>query len=256
MLKQETIEAFRSHFSPQERPAVQKISKTKDQLNIAALMSCPRLGWTDTFGCVQQIFQPLGIHVVKQTGVFWGQGLTELLEGAIAVGMDYVITVDYDTIFTKEDVCRLILTMEENPDIDCLVPVQVRRECNWAMFTMRDEAGQFKKDVDLTEFQKPLTQIVSGHFGLTAIRMSSLAKLPKPWFQALPSVTGEWRNDDGHIDEDIYFWLNAEENGWKVCLANEVRIGHIQTMISWPAADFSPKFQYMSDFNRNGKPKT
>lgn len=226
--------------------------KMDGTLRIAALMSCPRLGWTDTFGCVNEAFQPLGIPVVKHSGVFWGQSLTGLMEEAITLDMDYVFTVDYDSIFTREDAIYLIKLMQDNPEVDAIVPVQVRRESNSSMFTMRDEQGEMLTVVDKSVFEQELTPIATGHFGLTILRVSSLSRLAKPWFLHIPNESGEW--DGGHIDEDIYFWLNAEVAKWKVCLANNVRIGHLQNVVTWPRADFTPQFQYIKDFLKNGRP--
>lgn len=222
--------------------------KAEGAIRIAAVMSCPRVSWTDTWGCVNEVFMPLGIGVVKHSGVFWGQGLTELLEEAVKHDFDFAITVDYDSIFTRSDVLKLVELITENPDVDAIVPVQIRRENNTSMFTIRGEDGELLKEVKGDVFMKPLTDIATGHFGLTIIRLKSLAKLIKPWFVAIPDGEGGW--GPGHIDEDIYFWLNAEVSRWRVCLANEVRIGHLQNVVTWPRPDFKPYFQYMKDFYR------
>ncbi len=220
-------------------------------LLIVAVMSCPRLGWTDTFGSIEQAFFPLGIQLFRHSGVFWGQGLTKLIESAIAQGADFIITLDYDSVFTREHVERLCqLAVEE--DVDAIVSVQVRRENNYSMFTMRGGDGELKTRVAKSEFKQPLTRITTGHFGLTIIRVEAFRKLNKPWFLAIPDKDGEW--NEGHVDEDIYFWHNAERSGWKVCLANEVRIGHLQNVIAWPKDDFSAEIQYVSQYNEHGQP--
>lgn len=196
----------------------------------------------------------LGIGMLVDSGVFWGQGLSRLMKICADRGIEFVLTLDYDSIFTKEHVARLYQLMNENPDVDAIVPVQVKRECNSSMFTMWNETDRFEvNEVKAREFMKPLTRIATGHFGLTMIRTSSLAKLHKPWFKAEPDLNGEW--EAGHIDEDIYFWLNAMSAGWKVCLANEVRIGHLQRIVAWPKPDFTPQFQYLRQWNEQGQPQ-
>jgi len=252
MLSQESIDKYRREADKTPPRAIQPLPKKEGRLDIAAILSCPRLAWTDTWGCVQEVFSPLGIGVVKHTGVFWGQSLSRLMEDCLALNMDYVITLDYDSLFTSEHVVELIRTMHEHPEIDALVPVQVKRESNVSMFTLRDENGNFKTDATPEELAQPLLKIATGHFGLTILRCSSLAKLERPWFCHVPNEHGEWIN--GHIDEDVYFWLRAEEEGWNVYLANQVRIGHIQTVASWPGADFRPRFQYLSDWNKREPP--
>jgi hypothetical protein len=220
---------------------------------IVAVMSCPRLGWTDNFGCIHEVFMPLGIPVFRHSGVFWGQGLTELMVNAIDHGAEFIITLDYDTVFAREHVVRLCQLMVENEHVDCVVPLQIRRENNYSMFTMRGTDKKLLTTCKRSEFERPLTKIATGHFGLTIIRCSSLARLKKPWFLAIPDLNGGWK--EGHIDEDIYFWLNTESAGWNVCLANEVRIGHLQNVITWPKSDFTPLFQYVSQWNENGQPQ-
>jgi hypothetical protein len=250
-LPKEIVDEWRrAAFRPEEsiRPVP---PRREGSLKIVALMSCPRLVWSDTFGCVNETFLPLGIPVVRHSSVFWGQGLTRLLEEAVSLEMDYAITVDYDSVFSKEDVVRLIKLMHDS-NADAIVPVQVRRESNSSMFTMRDDQGKLLHVVDRSEFEKDLTPIATGHFGLTILRVTSFKRLAKPWFLAIPDEDGQWRA--GHIDEDIYFWLNAELAKWKVYLANEVRIGHLQNVVSWPRADFTPQFQYVNDFTQKGKP--
>lgn len=222
-------------------------------IKIVGVMSCPRLGWTDTFGSITHAFMPLGIEVFRHSGVFWGQGLTKLIEMALKDGADFVITIDYDSVFGLEHVHRLCQLIVENEDVDVIVPVQIRRENDYSMFTMRDQAsGTLRTSVPKTEFRKVLTKITTGHLGLTIMRASALEKLKKPWFLAIPDKNGEW--NDGHVDEDIYFWHNCEQSGLNVCMANEVRIGHLQNMIAWPDMRFAPVHQYVGEYNEKGPP--
>lgn len=223
-------------------------------IKIVGVMSCPRLGWTDTFGSIQQAFMPLGIEVFRHSGVFWGQGLTKLMEAALEQKAEFIITIDYDSVFTQAHVHRLCQLIIENEDVDVIVPLQVRRENDYSMFTMREKNGNgLRTSAPKSEFSQPLTKILTGHFGLTIIRASSLQKLKKPWFLAIPDKNGEW--NEGHVDEDIYFWHNCEQAGLNVCLANQVRIGHLQNMIAWPDDRFAPVHQYVAQYNEKGQPK-
>ena len=238
-----------------EKPVVDNIPKNPAPTGqIIAVMSCPRLGWTDHFGCVYEALMPLGIPIMRHSGVFWGQGLTKLIEDAIEVHKaEFIVTLDYDSIFSRAQVQRLCQLIVENDDVDAIVPVQVRRENDYSMFRIQDENGKGLSKVPKSMFERPLTKIAYGHFGLTILRVSAIKKLTRPWFLAVPDGNGEWK--EGHIDEDIYFWQNAERVGWEVRLANEVRIGHLQNMIAWPKADFAPLHQYFGDWHEHGQPE-
>jgi len=222
-------------------------------IKIVAVMSCPRLGWTDTFGSIQEAFMPLGIKVLRHSGVFWGQGLTKLMEAAVEQEVNFIITVDYDSVFSVPHVHRLCQLIVKNDDVDVIVSVQVKRENNHALFTIKDENGQLKSQVPKEYFDAPLTKIATGHFGLTIIRASSLAKLKKPWFLAIPDKDGRWETD--YIDEDISFWRNCENVGLEVRLANEVSVGHLQNVISWPTKTFEARHQFVGKYHEEGQPK-
>lgn len=223
------------------------------QRKIEAVMSVPRIGWNDTWGCIYAGIVAPGIRLNKGSGVFWGQVLSRMMCDALERDADYIIAVDYDSIFTRENVMTLCELMELYPEVDAIVPVQVRRESGYSMFGIQDEHGKAATKVSADIFDQPLTKITLGHFGLTILRGSSLRKMPKPWFLATANADGEW--EDGRVDEDIHFWNQAKAAGLTVCLANEVRIGHIQMMVSWPDREFAPVHQFIGDWNEKGGPK-
>jgi hypothetical protein len=67
---------------------------------------------------------------------------------------------------------------------------------------------------------------------LTVFRKSCFAKVKKPWFIPKPAPDGTW--NDGRFDEDVMFWHNFKESGCKLGLATNVKIGHLQLMVTYP----------------------
>ena len=57
-----------------------RVGGCEAEIKVAALMSCPRLGFTDNFFCIAQALAPHGISPIKYTGAFWGQCLQNCLE--------------------------------------------------------------------------------------------------------------------------------------------------------------------------------
>ena len=88
-----------------------------------------------------------------------------------------------------------------------------------------------KGQTSVTWDGKPI-RVTTAHFGLTAIRLKSLEKMPKPWFHCTPGKDGEWEDDSGKIDDDIYFWQRFGEAGNVVAVDPGVRIGHMEEMIA------------------------
>lgn len=230
--------------------------KAEKPLKINAVMSMPRLAFTDNIFCaIREAVVALNINLEKGSGVFWGQVLTRMINSHLNDGTDYIITIDYDTWFTKDHIWRMLQIMQENQHIDALVPLQVKRENDLVMFSKVDESGKPIERVPAEEFYKEFTPIVNGHFGLTVFRVSALRKLQKPWFLPVPDKNGGW--DEGHTDEDIYFWQNFYRSGLKTYLAPKINIGHLQLMVTFPGVvedRWKPIYSYLTDVEKGKVP--
>ena len=209
-----------------------KTEQTVVQRTIHAVMSTPRLSFTDHMHCVMTEIVARGIFVKQGTGVFWSQVLTRGIESTLEMKGDYILTLDYDTWFRWGHVQQLLTLMERYPEADAICPVQMKRECDSPLMGMVDENGDRLAKIEHSELEKDILPIHTGHFGLTVFRASAFDKLKKPWFKGIPGPDGSW--NDGRIDEDIYFWHNFKESGLKAFIAPHVNIGHLQLMCTFP----------------------
>lgn len=224
---------------------------------VAALMSVPRLGWQDNFGACQQALKDIhgvDIPLWRVGGVFWEQCMQRGLNALIKDGVEWIITIDYDTIFERADVIELLTLAALYPEADCIVPLQAKRSSDIKLFTMRDSNGKLRERASFDEFDGDLTPIHTGHFGLTLIKTAALKRMPKPWFWNQPTENGEW--DEGRIDADIYFWQKAQAHGLGVFQANKVRLGHLQLVVSWVDKNFEVCHQYLPAYTEQGKPES
>jgi len=212
-------------------------------------MSVPRLGFTDNFFCATSIFPSLNIRLAKHSGAFWDQSISKLFYERVDAGDDYIITVDYDSIYSRQDVITLIEQMEAT-GADAIFATQIKRDSRNVLMALHPEEIGPGGAVDLN---KPLTRAITGHFGLTIIRCESLRKLEHPWFYSHPN--GECKWDAGKVDADIFFWNAVEHKAqWRVYQSNNVRIGHIQRVITWVTKDLKCVHQYIDDWEKNGMP--
>jgi hypothetical protein len=222
--------------------------------NVSAVMSVPRLGFMDNFFCAFQALAPLGVSLRKYTGAFWGQCLQRCIEEALATdNPDYILTVDYDSLFTKEDVIKLHALLDRDPcGFDAICALQSSRSSGLPLMTINGPDGKPMQQILRETFADSVTRIDTGHFGLTMIRAELFKVLPKPWFHSIPGKNGEW--DDGRTDDDVYFWRKLAEHQVRVFQANRVVIGHLELMGCWPNKDFRTIYQHPSEFNQSGKP--
>ena len=227
-----------------------------DCSKIKAVMSMPRIAFTDKMFSAMRALLPYGIELSRGCGVFWGQVLTRTMQKALFQDAEYILTLDYDTWFRREHVMALVKLMLEFPEADAIIPVQIMREQDTPLVGVRDNDGRVVKELSAKQMSGDLTQIASGHFGLSIFKRSVFDKLKKPWFWAQPDPKGEW--GEGRQDDDIYFWNNFAEAGLKAFMANKVTIGHLQMMCTFAGTKenkWKPIHCYMNDIEEGKIPK-
>lgn len=222
-------------------------------IKVQALASVPRdIGFRLHWQCQREALFPLNLMPRDYGGAFWNESLEYGIEKAIRDGFDYVLTLDFDTIFDIGHVKALLKLAEENPHADAIVPWQICRDSSNPIFGVRLPDGVFRLGFKEEEFEPDLMPIDTGHFGLTMIRLKSLEKLPRPMLWAQPDENNQWGIDS--IKADIYFWIQCRKYGLQPYLATKVRVGHLQQMITWPTTEFGIEQQYVENYKMHGAP--
>ena len=229
-----------------------RVGNCEAEVKVCALMSTPRLGFTDNFFCVSQALTPHKIPIVKHSGAFWGQCVQRSMESVID-DYDVILTIDYDTIFTAKTVEALI-TLLYWSGYDAIAPLQTKREANAVMFALAGKTPEEQTSVGSDWFSKPVQQVSTAHFGCTPIKTAALKKMEKPWFLSIANEKGEFTG--GHVDEDIYMWRKFEAAGNKLGIATNVSVGHAELMITWPSreAEDGKVQQHTTDYWAERKP--
>lgn len=228
-----------------------RVGDTEAEVKVAAVMSMPRLGFTDNFFCVASALTPHGISPVKVTGAYWGQSLQRAIE-SVAEKSDWILTIDYDTVFNAKTV-EALLTLALWSGADAVAPLQVKREANAVMFALPGKTPDEQTEVKDDWFSKPVQWVETAHFGLTFIRTSALLATPKPWFVETANERGMF--DGGHCDADIHFWKQFCKAGHKLGIATRVSVGHAELMISWPSrqSETCKVLQHTTDYWAGGQ---
>lgn len=207
-------------------------------LKVKAVMSLPRLGWNIAWGAIQSALRPFNLNVTTSSGAYWGQCMQRLFEGCVDEGMDWIIAIDYDSIFIAEHIDRLFYWLGSRPDIDAVAALQPRRG---APYPLMVQQGKKSCQID----GSPL-RVDTAHFGLTVIRVESLKKCAKPWFREMPDAKGEFGEE--RIDSDIWFWKQWRDAGNSIYVATDVRIGHLEEMVAEFNADYKVVHHYARDY--------
>lgn len=233
--------------------AVKPVAMVPGSFKVAAVMSMPRLGFTDNFMSAQTALHKLGIEVRPFVGAFWGQCLERGLEMLASEGVDGILAIDYDTVFTAQNVNTLLRLMLLHPEADAICPLQSARGWSSPLMTMELPDGMSAERVPKSFFDGDLTKLRTGHFGCTLIRAKALKDLPRPLIWSKPAPDGTW--GDGRVDDDIFFWRQWAEHGKTLFNANRVVVGHLELMIKWPGRDLGVTHQRVAEFWNDGPPK-
>jgi len=157
-----------------------KIGDTTADVRVEAVMSVPRLGFMDNFYAWAEALMPLGIRPTKVTGAFWGQCLQRVMEQFVDE-CEYILTIDYDTFFTKQDIEHL-LTLAMTFQCDAVTGLQTKREDGRPMLTMKGmlDGDEHVSSVPREWFAAPVQEVDTAHFGCTFISTAALKRTAKP----------------------------------------------------------------------------
>lgn len=219
---------------------------------VMACLSAPRYGPVLHMRCAFDALAGARVPYMICQGVYWCQVLTQVMGELLERKAEYILTVDYDTVFIRDDVIELYRLMQAHEDIDAICAMQIKRTGDGPLFLMLDANGKMRGEFNTAEFARNVTPIDSGHFGLTMFRASALRKLPHPWFLGVPDPDGKWGK--GKVDPDMSFWRHWKDAGLQLGLASRVVIGHLEEMISWPTQEFRPTYQRPQDWDKDGIP--
>lgn len=223
-------------------------------MKVACAMSVPRLGFQDNFFSWAKALMPYKISPHKYEGAYWGQCLERVLTD-LAADNEWILAVDYDSIFGPEEVGALLRLAVENPHADAIAAVQMARGRvgSKPLQVVRNADGSIRTLLPRETMASPLLKVQTAHFGLTLLKTEKLRQMPHPWFVGQPAPDGTW--GEGRIDDDIHFWLQWSNAGNSLYVANRVVIGHAELMFTWPDQNFDAIHQYPSEWHETGKPE-
>lgn len=197
-----------------------------EDIQIVSVMSVPMCGWNPHWGCHTTALAPFGLaDQVIMYGAWWDHGMSNAFEDLVDRGnVDWILAMDYDSMFTARDVSSLFERFGANAHIDALAAIQPRRGSEETPIMTIGQNTEFAFGGDAVKCD-------TAHFGLTLFRVDALAKMPKPWFVHTPDPNGSYRTKS-RLDPDMYFWRKWAETGNTLYVDPHIRIGHLQPMVA------------------------
>lgn len=216
---------------------------SKASVRLGAYCTHPRYEAVAARNEIEAALKPLKIDFTCTQGVFWGQCMQRMFQDAANKNLDWILSIDSDSIFTTENVRHLMDVMYRHPEIDALAALQCRRGTPYPLLTTGKGEENEQKEIDGSPFK-----VTTAHFGLTLLRVDKLKQVEKPWFCPEPDANGDWGDD--RLDDDIWFWHQWRKAGLNIYVAPTCSIGHLEEMVAVFDEHLKPKHIYMSDWRR------
>jgi hypothetical protein len=210
-------------------------------VKIVGLMTAPRYEPVWARGIIERALSRVGIPLAVSGGVFYGQCMQRMMCDAISSGAEYILTVDFDSIFTENHVKRLLNFVVGRDDIDAICAIQPKRGAG----TILGTRGQHE-EIEWTGEPIPLR---SAHFGLTVLDAKKLEKVELPWFANKCDANGQWVGDD-KIDDDVWFWKQWEKAGNTIYTDPGCRLGHLEEVVTVFDPDMNLKHIYPNQWEK------
>lgn len=210
------------------------------------MLTAPRYVATWPTRIIQNAFMRAGVPFQISQGVFYQQCMQQMFEDACRDDIEIIITCDMDSIFAEKHIKWLLSNLVNNEHIDALAALQSRRGMANPLLSVETDAKV--GDSIAVNFEGAPLKVKTAHFGLTALRVSKLRDMPKPWFLCQPQDDGSY--GDLRVDADIFFWKAWEQQGNSLYVDSSVSIGHMEEMISGFDEKGNHAFWYPKDYQK------
>jgi hypothetical protein len=176
--------------------------------------------------------------VVRQLalGMEVGEAFSSTIEQIIAhpelSQWEYILTIEHDNIPPADGVLKLIKRMEEHPEFACIGGLYWTKGEGGVPQIWGDKSDPVMNFRPQPPIPGQLVECWGTGMGFNLWRMDMFKdpKLRKPWFKTLTGLEGQ-----GVGTQDLYFWGDAQKNGYRCAIDCDVLVGHYdwQNDITW-----------------------
>lgn len=225
------------------KPSAEQPAKRTATVKVGAYLTLPRYEAVAARTIMEAALKPMKIDLTTTQGVFWGQCMQRMFKDAVDKNLDWILSLDSDSLFTTAHLRHLFDVFAQTPQADAMAALQCRRGSGYPLMT----TGSGVQDEVVAVDGSPI-KVTTAHFGLTLIRVSSLRDVPRPWFRSEPGPGGEWC--DERLDDDIWFWHQWRLAGKTIYVAPSCSIGHLEETVACFDDHMRPKHVYVHEWRK------
>jgi hypothetical protein len=218
-----------------------RIKKSAVYKDLSTIILTPAFGTMPT-RCVaarENMFGPPNAKITKawavgmEVGEAFSMAISQILSHPELATWKYLLTLEHDNAPPPDGLVKLLARMEENPQFSAI----------GGLYWTKGLAGVPQiwgdpKASDLNFRPQPpvagkLVECCGLGMGFTLFRLKMFKdkKLRKPWFKTTAS------RDEGTATQDLYFWTDARNHGYRCAVDCDVRVGHLDLEGKFGTAD-------------------
>jgi hypothetical protein len=168
-----------------------------------------------------------------EVGEAFSKSIDDILAHPDLKDWEYILTIEHDNIPPQDGLIKLIEAMEQNPEYSCIGGLYWTKGEGgvpqiWG--DPKDAVMNFRPQVP--DPNGGLVECVGTGMGFNLWRLSMFKdeKLRKPFFKTLNGSEGT-----GVGTQDLYFWGDAKQHGYRCAIHCGVKVGHydLENDITW-----------------------
>jgi glycosyltransferase involved in cell wall biosynthesis len=203
--------------------------------------------WTSFWMSHEALELPPGVQTRIGRGRSPAENRNGLIEIAQAHGCRWIWFLDDDLVLPPDALLRLLPHLERE-DVDAVVPLSFNRgqpfEALWFAANEFEQAKTFGLMTQLPP-PGPLVPLAACTFGGLLVKMSAIARMPKPYVTIGQYHPERW-------NDDVWFCRHLTEAGGRIWGDASVRLGHTTDTELWP--HYSPEHGWSVVFAQASQP--
>lgn len=186
--------------------------------------------WNLIFPPNQAVVRQLALGM--EVGEAFSSTIEQILAHPELSQWEYILTIEHDNIPPADGVLKLIRRMEEHPEFACIGGLYWTKGEGGVPQIWGDKSDPVMNFRPQPPIPGQLVECWGTGMGFNLWRMDMFKdhKLRKPWFKTLTGLEGQ-----GVGTQDLYFWGDAQKNGYRCAIDCDVLVGHYdwQNDITW-----------------------
>ncbi len=194
---------------------------------LVAIPCATNARWSSFWECVNALERPEGVGVRTVRGCSPATNRNGLIDEAFKAGCEWIYFLDDDLTF-HPNVLHRTLAHFDNPEIEAVVGLSFRRQPPFRALWFNEVEPSLERMMStLPPPDGGLLPIKAATFGGLLVRMSAIARIPRPYVALGQFVPDQW-------DDDLYFCRKLNAAGVQIWGDPSIRYGHTTDMEVWP----------------------